>query len=514
MRGFTIDRTGVVILVALFSVVLGSKLLLIVHYGSPVPYWDQWAAEAKDLYVPFFNKTLTASSWFASYAEHRILFTRVLAIGLLQLAGEWDPVLQMMANAILHTFAVVLLTALLFQAIAESERLALAILSAVVFSLPIGWENLLGGFQSQFYFLLIFSIAALALATHSRAFSAGWFLCLVAASAAYFSLASGLFAFVAAGIVVTLQILFGERRGAREWASVAVFASATLVGFLFLNRVSGYDGLKAHTIGEFLSGLVTLAGFPFSLLLYHSKSGWKAAAEFSLALIAAAPAIGLALSAPHDRSLRNNAWFGIALAVFLAMQMAALAYGRNVFVLSSRYLDIFLLLVPLNFVFLSLIRTPVALRRAWILGAIGSLLAYCYLYSFPEVAQKSLQSEAQLRNVRAFVQTADPSALEGKPTMDVPFPVPRELAEILARPEVRAILPSPLRPDDEAVRRFRSVNLPNSAVYSATQRIKEVLSGSAAVIFACGIGLFFILMWPRRVDRAIANRQRSPKQDQ
>ena len=93
--------------------------------------------------------------------------------------------------------------------------------------------------------------------------------------------------------------------------------------------------------------------------------------------------------------------------------------------------------------------------------------------------------------------------------MDVPYPTPSELAEILARPEVRAILPSPLRSDDEAVRSFRSANLPHSAVYSATQEIKEVLSASAAVIFACGIGLFFILMWPRRVDRAVSNRQPS-----
>ena len=40
---------------------------------------------------------------FAHHNEHRILFTRLSGLALLALGGQWDPLLQMIVNAVVHT---------------------------------------------------------------------------------------------------------------------------------------------------------------------------------------------------------------------------------------------------------------------------------------------------------------------------------------------------------------------------------------------------------------------------
>ena len=42
-------------LAALVLTLLGSKLLFVRFFGSPVPYWDQWDAEADLLYRSYLN---------------------------------------------------------------------------------------------------------------------------------------------------------------------------------------------------------------------------------------------------------------------------------------------------------------------------------------------------------------------------------------------------------------------------------------------------------------------------
>ena len=83
-------------------VILGAKLLLIERFGANVPFWDQWDAEAALLYKPYLEGTLGWADLFAAHNEHRIFWTRILSLGLLELNGVWSPRLQMLANAILH----------------------------------------------------------------------------------------------------------------------------------------------------------------------------------------------------------------------------------------------------------------------------------------------------------------------------------------------------------------------------------------------------------------------------
>jgi hypothetical protein len=69
------------ILLASPAIALGVLLLL---YGVDVPFWDQWSilglAEAFHLHI------LTFTQLFAQYNEHRLLFPRVLLLGIDALA--------------------------------------------------------------------------------------------------------------------------------------------------------------------------------------------------------------------------------------------------------------------------------------------------------------------------------------------------------------------------------------------------------------------------------------------
>ena len=121
------------------------------------------------LYVPFKACDLTWSQMFSLHNEHRVFFSRLLALDLLVVNGQWDPRLQQVVNAVMHSLTA-LLVVTTFWIANERRRLDLLVfVGALTFALPFGWENTLVGFQSAFYFLLLFSVLGLWLTTRYRA---------------------------------------------------------------------------------------------------------------------------------------------------------------------------------------------------------------------------------------------------------------------------------------------------------------------------------------------------------
>ena len=88
-------------------------------------------------------------------------------------------------------------------------------------ALPFGWENSLAGFQSQFYFLLVFSLLTLWLLGLHPPESARWWCGAAAAVMALFTLASG---FLAAAAVFALVLVsrLAKRPARLETAAVTL----------------------------------------------------------------------------------------------------------------------------------------------------------------------------------------------------------------------------------------------------------------------------------------------------
>jgi hypothetical protein len=190
-------------------VIIGAKLWLIIIYGSETPFWDQWDSEPAFLYKPYLENSLRVSDLFVPHNEHRILFTRILALTLLELNGYWDTILQMTINAAIHAASIAVLLTLLGRALQAGHVTLLAVFTALLFAIPFGWENSLSGFQSQFYLLLLFTFLCFLTFRGAAAFSARWWLGIALALACFFSLASGAFTLVS----IVAPPLHASRKG-------------------------------------------------------------------------------------------------------------------------------------------------------------------------------------------------------------------------------------------------------------------------------------------------------------
>jgi len=434
-----------VLLVAL--TVLAVRLILLGYYGSVVPFWDQWDAEAAGLFKPYIEGNLPLSNLIAPHNEHRILTTRLLALGLFELRGAWDPILEMIVNTIIFSGFAGWFSWLIGRGLPIMERWALTVFCAALFAVPLGWQNLLQGFQVQFYFLLIFSTLALCGFANAIGLSLRWWGSGLAAVAAFFSLASGALVVPAVLVLSIVQLVLGVRqRSFREVAAILLLVVTSAIMLLSVPTIPSDAGLKAQSIGQWIWGLIILGSYPslrvagligihFPLLIFT----WR--------MLRRSPSLGA------------RGWFVVGLGIWLAAQMASIAYGRAVGILASRYFDIVLIGLPLNYVALRLLlceanaksgqRWWTRLSAVWLIVAATGVAWWAFDDMAPAIMSEGVIGATEQQNTVAFLKTGDIGTLENKPHQtDIPYPDPKRLAMLLSDPTIRAILPDQIRPAD------------------------------------------------------------------
>jgi len=78
-------------LIAVCLIIVGCKFWLIASDSSPLPFLDQWKGEGAEVLRPWINGTLRITDLFAPFNEHRMVPTRLLALGLFEAnAHQWD----------------------------------------------------------------------------------------------------------------------------------------------------------------------------------------------------------------------------------------------------------------------------------------------------------------------------------------------------------------------------------------------------------------------------------------
>ncbi|MBK7960853.1 MAG: hypothetical protein IPK04_06390 [Bdellovibrionales bacterium] len=159
---------------AFVFVLLGLKLAVIHNFGNATPFWDQWDAEWANIYEPYLKGTLQWNDFFSLVNEHRTILTKLLALAELIVNGKWNPLFQMTINAFLHVGIIALMVRKLSLASGERYQGYLLVFAVVLFGLPYGWENTLAGFQSLFYFVLLFSVLAIWHTSAHRPLSLPW----------------------------------------------------------------------------------------------------------------------------------------------------------------------------------------------------------------------------------------------------------------------------------------------------------------------------------------------------
>jgi hypothetical protein len=251
--------------------------------GGPVPVWDQWDREALTLYVPWVDGSFSWARLFEAHLEHRIAWTQAWNLGWFLIAGQWDPMVQMAAQACLPALTAAACVGGLFGARAgRGWRLVVVGGALIGFGGPQGFENTAWGFQSQFGFLVGFSLLA-AYAAAKAEEGRAWRGVLVAAGlAAPLAMGAGLLAGPVVLIVAGLGVVAGGSwsRGAR---SLVVIGAGLLVwGIAWRSGSGAMDFARADSVLKFF-------------MVWLGALAWPNCREPILAVVACAPVAGLTL---------------------------------------------------------------------------------------------------------------------------------------------------------------------------------------------------------------------------
>jgi hypothetical protein len=430
---------------ALFLVVFSAKLLLMRDNPVTAPYWDQWDAEARNLYIPFNDCDLSWSQMFSLHNEHRVFFTRLLALDLLVVNGQWDPRLEQVVNAAMHALTAVLLAATLWLANQRRRMDLLVFVGALTFAVPFAWDNTLIGFQSAFYFLLLFSVLALWLTARYRAGSGPWWLGWICAVSALFTSAGGVITTLAIMAVVALKLADDRREWREPLINLTVAAAVVALG-VAMAPPPLHAPLRAHTLGEFFGALANNLAWPW---IDHPR----------LAAVMWSPAVLLLVVAAVRRARTTEVERLImGLSIWVVLNAAAVAYGRGAGAAlpAARYMD---------FLSLGLVANALALaglfdrdgtgRRArrLALGVLAAWLVFA-IVGVDRVTRQALWNLGTWRqfyaahavNVRQFIITGELAEFTSKrPVNDIPYPDAMSLAITLRDPYIRRILPAAVR---------------------------------------------------------------------
>ena len=388
---------------AFIFIVFGVKAVIISNFGSSVPFWDQWSAEGVGLYCPLIDGVISWTDMFASINEHRIFTTRVLHLLLFKLnSGVWDPMLQMYVNAAIHTTALALLVFFLQKGITGASRFAFFAFASLLFAVPYGHQNTLSGFQSQFYFLLLFSFLFLWAVTRFRTGYYLWFLVIVfSAFMSFFSLASGILT-IAAGI-----------------------------GTLMIRWICGIERTRWSAALIILLAVIFFTGLYFT----HAKPESTSLVDFFIALIFATgggllyiPLVIFMFRHVQEKShVSDYSWFVFSLSLWVLAQILATAFSRGSGILTSRYLDILSIGILLNgYCLLFMMQKSGNSRRLkriaiiWFLLIIGGLVGIIPS-TLRSLEKKNAVSIRQKNNVYGYLASGNYTFLQKKPHLSASY---------------------------------------------------------------------------------------------
>lgn len=426
----------------------GGRLLLVEYAGSDVPYWDQWDAEAYHLIAPFLAGELALTDLFTAHNEHRIFFTRVLALGLFWVNGQWDPYLELVVNAGLATLCFFMLWLILREVGLRKLDAWLAVLIGGGALVPFAWQNSLHGFQSQFFFMLLFAELSIYGCLACDVLTRRWWLGVFCLFASLFSMASGLMAGVTV-LILSLAIAlwsFYLSRSTQGWLWTSLPAALAVgLGVFSIAFVSNHAQLRAESAAQFLTAFANAAGWPWA-------SGGLPALFMQVPVILLFGAILMSRRMP-----RRDERLVLGLAAWVVLQSASIAFARAGAdtTPAPRYMDLLMVGPVVNFCALYLLaqfetvrRWPgafVAAASVWLLALVvgGGWLAV--ESTWQEVQRSRAISETQSENLRNYLLESNPAHLENKERLEIPYPSASRLMSILSNEALRDVLPSGVR---------------------------------------------------------------------
>lgn len=145
-------------LLALTLVPVAAVGIFVGVYGQPVPFWDEWV-DPLDVALKTAEGNLALGDLFRQYNDSRPVFTNLLTVASVHVSA-WDLRAQMFFNMSLALLTLGLLFAIYRRQDGRGAFYVLPLFSLLTFSLT-QEQSWLWAIQSQYFFLILFLVAAL-----------------------------------------------------------------------------------------------------------------------------------------------------------------------------------------------------------------------------------------------------------------------------------------------------------------------------------------------------------------
>ena len=428
---------------SLFSFVVGVHWSAFDKFGSDIPNWDQWDAEGLYLLAPFFEKDHFAEHLFHPHNEHRVVITKLQNLGLTILDGQWDARLEAISNALVHAALAVAFWVVGPRWLAARWHAVFFVTMAALFGAPVAWQNILGGFHSQQYWLLLLSFLAMVSLPFARTWSARWFFGVAMATLAMFTMGSGLFAAAMVLGVVVVRLLRKTTTLRAAWPTVAFTLTLVVVGLVTRVEVYYHEALKAKTANDYFLSMI------------HSLQ-WPAPRAYSwLALLLWLPWLLVAWRIVRDKTESTAALTILAFGGWVLTQILATAYARGAGgdYPASRYMDTLAFGMGANALAVGWLLSSAAASR-W-QGVARGIIAACWLgvlawgiydlarlaivVEMPDAKRFCVKAEAHMKE---FLASNDPANLANE---DIPYPGAESLMQRLAHESLHSRMPMSIR---------------------------------------------------------------------
>lgn len=477
-------------LTAALLIILGIRLTVIGFCGDPLPYRDQWRAEGAELIAPYLQHRLGLADLIASHNGHRIFFTRLLALATLEVTGSWNALAEMIANALIPLVSCAILIAAVHRVIELRPFRAWTLTATVMWAAPFGWENMLWGFQSLFYFAIVFSIAGIALALRRAPLSPSWWLGVALAAAAVLALASGAVASLAIAAVTGAQLIADrDSRGWRSWAALAITVGLAMTMIALTPRGDAFAAAPREPVMAVIGAVMRTTGWPLDL----GPIG---------PMIAHLPVLLLLFGLIRSGAGRDDPrWFLIGVDSWVLLTDVVIAMGRPQQPVVTRYEDIFLIGVIINLAvaagWLAAARPPRRALRQTMLGWVMLMMA---AVSFSGLRVNSYllgevkaERTALADNVRSFARTGDPAALAKAPAASV-YPGPAYTEQVMRMPLVTGLMPLERAPGFAGPEAARGRLMLNGGARLSTEQLADFAQLAGPMAAAAGIALMVLAL--------------------
>ena len=427
----------------LFVFIALARLIPLQYFAYDIPYWDQWDGEARVLLSPFQTGELDWKTLLLlPHNEHRVFLTRLTTLTLfLANNRQWDNLVSTCFNALFYAAVFALFLRRLVLELSWRRYLPLFGLIALIACLPFCSENLLTGFQSQFYYMIVLTITGIWFASAGRLTYGRIAVLTMISFGCIFSMASGAFGPLAFLLAATLRWWRERNERGRLILLGAILMPVSLAAIACIPKIPAHQPLHSQNASEFIYATAVALVWPFPGNWWWMILLWMPFAWACLQILRRRLADPIGIAA-------------FTLGAWVILQAAAMSYarGHEASEVSVRYTDIlvFGLLVNSYFAIRYYWETPKRSRLV-VLG-ISSLLAVYTAAVFNRtkesldfMAVHATLSRIQIDNVRHFLKTGDVAELRRQPLFHIPYPDPNVLAMMLENPAIRDALPPSVR---------------------------------------------------------------------